>query len=168
LFFFPDELNSILFLFLNDVYLIGLGFLLPNVVGTVRNQFGFFTSEAGLVEGFAFTARNQARETVDASDETAAVAGDGETGVGPELGGGAVGGYFGGALEAHHGFRIADFQQKIRPVASMDAVVVHQSGFALLRQRLSMDALDVVGRTLGAFWVESELVLAPGGTDRGH
>jgi hypothetical protein len=65
-------------------------------------------------------------------------------------------------------FRIADFQQKIRPVASMDAVVVHQSRFALLRQRLSMDALDVVGRTLGAFWVESELVLAPGGTDRGH
>jgi hypothetical protein len=114
-FFFPDELNSILFLFLNDVYLIDLGFLLPNVVGTVRNQFGFFTSEAGLVEGFAFTARNQARETVDASDETAAVAGDGETGVGPELGGGAVGGYFGGALEAHHGCKNSNELSGSRP-----------------------------------------------------
>lgn len=74
--------------------------------GAVGHQFGVLAGEVLVVENLAFTAGDDTRVSLYAGDETVAVTGDGEAGVGPELGRLRVGGHICGALETDHSWKI--------------------------------------------------------------
>lgn len=68
----------------------------------MRHKFGFLAGQGALVEHLSVAAGDQARETVDAGDQAAAIAGHRETREGPELGGHGVARDLRGALETDH------------------------------------------------------------------
>lgn len=138
--------------------------------------------ERRLVEQRVLAARDQTRMSLDAGDQMMGVAGDGETRERPESGGQRVRVHLGGTRETNDGcsqhrayvifhcsymqcclfftFWVADLQQLIGPVASVNAFVVGQTGLAVMLMGLSEGALDVAGRALVAVWVDAEQILA--------
>lgn len=131
-------------------------------VSAVRYKLGVFTGEVLVIEHLALFTGDEAGLALYASDQAVAVAGHGETGEGPELGGLRVGGHFRRALEADDRFWITERLQQIRPVASMGSVIVDQARGARLLLRDTEGALDVAGGALFAVRVDAELELAAG------
>lgn len=60
--------------------------LFSYVIGTVWHQLWFLAGEGGLVQNLSLTATDKTRMSTDASDESVAVSGDGETRIWPEFG----------------------------------------------------------------------------------
>lgn len=66
------------------------------------------------------------------------------------------------AFEADDSFRVASLWQQIRPVASVDSLVVDKTFGAWKLDWCTIFALDVAGGALIAVWVDSKLVFATG------
>lgn len=66
----------------------------------------------------------------------------------------------GRALESNHGLWVAVLQGLVGPLASVDTVIVDESGIAMLLVWFTVRALQVRGRASVAIGVDSELVLA--------
>lgn len=86
--------------------------------------------------------------------------------VGPELGGGAVGGQLVRALETHYGLRVAQGDKFVRPDAGVGLGVVDQTGIAMSLMRLAVNAFDVSGAATVALRIHTELILAARAADR--
>ena len=63
-------------------------------------------------------------------------------------------------------FWVTNFQEKIRPVASVNPIVVNQTGLAFLSSWFTMCTLHVVSGAFGSVRVQPELVFAPRSTYR--
>lgn len=86
--------------------------------------------------------------------------------VGPELGGGAVGGQLVRALESHYVLRVAEGDELVRPDARVSLGVVDQARVAVSLMRIAVDTFDVTGTATVALGVHTELVLAARAADR--
>lgn len=97
-----------------------------------------------------------------AEEQTVTVAGVGKAWEWPEFSGLGVWIDLRWALEADDCFWVALLQQHIGPVASVNFVIVDKSGRAWQEVWNSVFALDVAGRALGTFLVDSELIFTAG------
>lgn len=104
--------------------------------------------------------------SVHAGDQSTAITRHGESRVGPELGGGTVGGQLVRALESHYSLGVAEGDELVRPDARVGLGVVDQARVAVSLMRVSVDTLDVTGAATVAFRVHTELVLAARAADR--
>lgn len=73
-----------------------------------------------------------------------------------------------GALESNHGFRVADIEEKVRPVARVSFVVIGKAWLAGSGVRHAIFTFDVVGAAVRPLRVDTELVETPGRADRGQ
>lgn len=132
-------------------------------VPTVRDNLRIFTGQVLIVEDLAFLTGDETGLTLHARDQSVAVTRYWEAGERPELGRWGVSWHFSWALEADNRFRVAERLQQIRPVASMDALIIHQARRARLLLWDAVRALDVARGALVTVRVYAELILASGG-----
>lgn len=66
----------------------------------------------------------------------------------------------------YYTFRVASLEQQIRPVTSMNAVIIDKSWIALIGQRFTMSTFYIVGGTIVSIRIDTELILTTRGTDR--
>lgn len=126
------------------------------------NSFCILACQSALIENFIFTACNQSGKALVAQEETVRISGDGETWEGPEASGWGMRIDFRWALEPDDSLGIARLWQQIRPVASVNFVIVDQSLGAWELMWNSVLTFDVACWTFGAVFVESELILTAG------
>lgn len=136
------------------------------MIGTLWDKFWLLTGERSFIKNFSFSACNKTRISIDTGDEASTVTRDGESRIRPEFGSNRVRWHLIRALEANHSLRVALFQKKIRPLATVDLVVVNQTSVASFLMRFTMSALDVSAGARWAVGVDAELVQAAGRADR--
>lgn len=122
--------------------------------------FRIFTGQRFFVEYLAITAGNQTWVVIDASDQSVTISGNGVPWVRPETVVDRVLGDGGRALESNNGLWVAVFKRLVWPLASVDTVIIDESGIAMFLVWFTVGALDVCGRAGVAIGVDSELVLA--------
>lgn len=122
--------------------------------------FGVFAGQSALIEQFVFAASDQSGMAVRAEEEAVGISRVGVTRERPESCGDGVRVNAGRAFEADDSFWVAFVEQEIGPVAAVDFFVVNKSLGAGQEVWHSELALDVAGRAFGAFFVDSELILA--------
>lgn len=130
--------------------------------GVFESLLSILAGQSAFIEKFVLAACDQAWMALIAQEQAVTVAGVGEAWEWPEFSGLGMWIDLRWALEADDCFWVALFQQHIGPVASVDFVVVDESGRARQEVWNSVFALDVAGRALGAFLINSELIFAAG------
>lgn len=65
-------------------------------------------------------------------------------------------------------FRVAERLKKIRPVATMSAVVINKTRFTWFRMWCTISAFHITGWAIFTVWVNSEHVFTSGGGNRSH
>lgn len=136
------------------------------VIGTVGQFIRIQTAQAHGIEEFSITAGKQTWVTINAGDQSSTISGYGESWVGPELGGSAVGRHFVRTLEADYFLRVAVGQQLIGPDAIVTLRVVNQSCVAMIFVGMAMGASDIGGAAGIARRVKAELIFASRTADR--
>lgn len=104
--------------------------------------------------------------SVYAGDQPAAITWYSESRIGPELGGGAVGGQLVRTLEAYHSLGVAEGDELVGPDARVGLGVVDQTRVTMGLMRLAVDALDVTDAAAIAVRIHAELVFATRTADR--
>lgn len=132
----------------------------------IGSIFRIFASQRLFVEHLSVTAGDQTWVVINAGDQTVAISGHGISRVGPETMVDRVLRDGRWALESNDGLRAAVVRGLVGPLASVDSVIVDQSGIAMFLVGLSVGALDVRGGTGVAILVDSKLVLAARGRQR--
>lgn len=147
---------------------------------TARNI--LLTSKSVLIKHLILTAANQTRMSINACDQTVAIPGNGESRERPESSFTAFRTHRSGTLETDNSWKdyfvlfnaflanllinltlwIADLQQLIRPVASMNAFVIHQSRFTRTLMWHSERTLQEASRALVTVRVDSKGKLTAG------
>lgn len=129
--------------------------------------FGILACQSALIEDFVFAACNQSWLTFVAEEEAVRVAGNGKAREWQEAGGWRMWINLRWAFEADDSFRVASLWQQIRPVASVDSLVVDKTFGAWKLDWCTIFAFDVAGGALIAVWVDSKLVFATGRWESG-
>jgi len=104
--------------------------------------------------------------SVHTGDQSTAIVRHGESRIGPELGGRAVGGQLVRTLESHYSLGVAVGDELVRPDARVSLGIVDQARVAVSLMWITVDTLDVTGTATVAFRIHTELVLAAWAADR--
>lgn len=124
-------------------------------------------SQRAFIKNLIFSTRDKTWMSFNTSDQSFAISRNWETWERPETGSQTVRGYFGWTFETNDSFWVASFQELIRPVASMNTVIISQTRFTFAWDRFSISTLDIGGWAFLGDWVKSELVFASFGRYRG-
>lgn len=132
----------------------------------IGSIFRIFASQRLFVEHLSVTAGDQTWVVINAGNQTVAISGYGISRVRPETVVDRVLRHGVRALESNDGLRATLVRRLVGPLASVDMVVVNESGVAVFLVGFSVGALDVRGRANLAIGIDSEQVQAARGRHR--